>query len=169
MIDRIINTKNIKEADVVLISASYENSVSFMGGTAKAPKKITDCLDNNLELYDVELKCEPAKKIKTAYKEILDLENLTPEKAVKEISAEYQGLFNNGKFMIMLGGEHTVSYGALEAISKKENPKDITILQIDAHQDLRNDNSDYSKKKERFAHSCVMRMIHELGFPIVQV
>ena len=42
-------------------------------------------------------------------------------------------------------------------------------MQIDAHQDLRDDNSDYSKKKEKFAHSCVMRRIHELGFPLVQI
>jgi agmatinase len=69
----------------------------------------------------------------------------------------------------MLGGEHTISFGALEAISKKENPKDITILQIDAHQDLRGDNCDYDEKCEKFAHSCTMRRIHELGFPIVQV
>jgi agmatinase len=169
MIDRIINTKDIKKAEVVILSAPYENSVSFMEGTAKAPKKIIDCLNNNLELYDIELECEPAKKIKTTHKEILGLRKLPPEKAVKKISTEYQKLFNNGKFMIMLGGEHTVSYGALEAISRKENPEDITILQIDAHQDLRNDDGDYNESKERFAHSCVMRRAHELGFPIVQV
>jgi len=169
MIDTVVNTKDIKRADVVILSAPYERGVSFMGGTAKAPKKILSCLNSNLELFDVELCRTPAKKIKTAHQEISGLKKLTGEKAVKKISSEYQKLFNNGKLIIMLGGEHTVSFGVLEAISKKENPKDITILQLDAHQDLRNDNSDYSKKKEKFAHSCVMRRIHELGFPIVQV
>lgn len=169
MIDRIINTKNIKNADVILVSVPYENGVSFMGGTAGAPKKIINCLDNNLELFDVELRCEPAKKIKTAHKEITGLKKLIPEKALKKISSEYQNLFNDDKFIIMLGGEHTISFGALEAISKKENPKDITILQIDAHQDLRGDNCDYDEKCEKFAHSCTMRRIHELGFSIVQV
>jgi agmatinase len=168
MIDRIVNTKNKEEADVVLISAPYEHSVSFMGGTAKAPARILSCLDNNLELFNVELHCEPAKKIKTAHVEI-NLKKLPPQKALKKISAEYQKLLQNKKFPIMLGGEHTVSYGALEAIAKEENPKNITVVQIDAHQDLRDDNSDYSEKKEKFAHSCVMRRIHELGFPIVQV
>lgn len=169
MIDRIINTKNTKIADVILMSVPYENSVSFMGGTANGPKKIVGCLDNNLELFDVELHCEPAKKLKTVHKEISGLKKLIPEKALKKISSEYQNLFNDDKFIIMLGGEHTVSFGALEAISKKENPKDITILQIDAHQDLRGDNCDYNEKCEKFAHSCTMRRIHELGFPIVQV
>ncbi|MCM2339201.1 MAG: agmatinase [Burkholderiales bacterium] len=169
MIDRIINTKNTKDAEVVILNAPYEHSVSFGGGTIKGPQKIIECLDNYLELFDTELKCEPAKKIKTAKKEITGLKNINGEKASKKISTEYQKLFNDDKFIIMLGGEHTVSYGALEAISKKENPKDITILQIDAHQDLRNDSGDYSEKKDKFAHSCVMRRAHELGFPIVQV
>jgi agmatinase len=169
MIDKVINTKNIKEADVVLISAPYEGSVSFMGGTSSAPKKIVNCLNGNLELFDIEFQCEPAKVIKTTHKEILNLSKLTSRKAVDKIKNEYQKLLNENKFMIMLGGEHTVSLGALEAISSKENPKDITILQIDAHQDLRNDNSDYDNKVDRFAHSCVMRRAHELGFPIAQV
>ncbi len=169
MIDTVVNTKNKKRADVVILSTPYEESTSFMKGTAKAPRKILNCLNSNLELFDIELHCEPAKKIRTAHKEISGLKKLVPKKAVKKISSEYQKLFNDKKLVIMLGGEHTVSFGALEAISKKENPKDITILQIDAHQDLRDNNSDYDKNHDKFAHSCVMRRIHELGFPIVQV
>ncbi len=169
MTDKIINTKNIKEAEVVILSAPYENGVSFMRGASLAPKKIVACLNNNLELFDIKLHCEPAKMIKTAHKEIFGLKKLIGNMAVKKISSEYQKLLNSKKFMIMLGGEHTVSLGALLAISKKENPKNVTILQIDAHQDLRNDNSDYSHNHNKYAHSCVMRRIHELGFPIVQV
>ncbi len=169
MIDTIINTKDIKKADMVLLSAPYEHSVSFMGGTSKAPKKIITCLNEKLELFDVDLHCEPAKKIKTAHQEISGLSKLGGKQAAEKISAVYQKIFNDNKFIIMLGGEHTVSLGALSAIAKKENPKDITILQIDAHQDLRDDSSDYSESKDKFAHSCVMRRVHELGFPIVQV
>lgn len=169
MIDRIINTKNTKEADVILLSIPYENSVSFMRGTSKAPEKIIHCLNNNLELFDVELHCEPAKILKTAHQEISGLKKLIPEKALRKISLEYQKFLKNKKFVIMLGGEHTVSFGVLQAISEKENPKDVTILQIDAHQDLRDNNCDYDEKCEKFAHSCTMRRIHELGFPLVQV
>ena len=169
MVDRIVNTKDIKKADVVILSAPYEGGVSFMGGTSKAPEKILHCLDNNLELYNVDFHCEPAKIIKTAHREVSGLKKLVPEKAVKKIIAEYQKLYNSKKLVLMLGGEHTVSVGALEAISKKENPKDITILQIDAHQDLRDNNGDYSEKKDKYAHSCALRRIHELGFPVVQV
>ncbi|MEI6580883.1 MAG: agmatinase [bacterium] len=169
MIDKVINTKEIKKANAVIMSAPYENGVSFMGGTSRAPKKILACLNGNLELLDIKLGYEPAKVIQTAHKEISGLNKLTSEKAVKKISSEYQKLLDDKKFVIILGGEHTVSLGALDAISKKENPKEITILQIDAHQDLRDDNSDYSEKHDRFAHSCVMRRVHELGFSVVQI
>jgi len=84
MIDTVINTKDTKEADVVILSAPYEKSISFMGGTAKAPKKILNCLNGNLELFDVKLHCEPAKKIKTTHQEISGLKKLVPEKAVKK-------------------------------------------------------------------------------------
>src|SRR3989338_1316487 len=120
MIDRIVNTKNIKNADIVLLSAPYENGVSFMGGTAKAPKRIIECLDNNLELFDVDLLCEPAKILKTAHKEILSIQKLSSEKTVAKIDSEYQKLFSDKKFIIMLGGEHIVSLGAFNAIAKKE-------------------------------------------------
>ena len=169
MIDRIINTKQIKDAEVVFLSAPYEGGISFMGGTAKAPEKIIECLDNNLELFDVDLLCEPAKKIKTAHIEMKEISKLEPEKMVESIGVKYQELLNDKKFIIMLGGEHTVSLGALKAIAGKENPKDITILQIDAHQDLRDDNSDYSENPSKYAHSCVMRRAHELGYNLVQV
>ncbi|MEK7140161.1 MAG: arginase family protein, partial [Patescibacteria group bacterium] len=121
MIDQVVNTKNLKEADVVLLSAPYEGGVSFMGGTAEAPKKIMHCLNNNVELFDPRYNCEPAKKIKTMHAEISGLKKSSPEKMVKKVSSEYKKVLDHKKFPILLGGEHTVSLGALLAISKKEN------------------------------------------------
>ena len=169
MIDKVVNTKNTKEADIVILSAPYEKGISFMGGTSKAPAKIISCLDKTLELFDVNLLCEPAKILKTAHKEIPNLKKLKPKKAIEKIKTEYEKLFNDKKFIIMLGGEHSVSLSAFNAISKKQKSKDITILQIDAHQDLRDDDRDYSNNPSKYAHSAVMRRAHELGFPIVQV
>lgn len=169
MIDQIINTKSKGEADAVILSAPYEGSISFMGGTASAPKKIIYCLNNNLELFDINFLCEPAKKLKTAHVEITGLKKLTPKKMVKKVSSEFFKVLGKNKLPILLGGEHTVSLGALEALAKAENPRDITILQIDAHQDLRDTSADYSAHPSKYAHSCVMRRAHELGFSLVQV
>jgi len=68
-----------------------------------------------------------------------------------------------------LGGEHSVSIGVFQALAEKYNSKDVTILQIDAHCDLRKDDSDYSPSPSPLAHSTVMRHASELGFPIVQI
>src|SRR3989344_4040152 len=53
--------------------------------------------------------------------------------------------------------------------TKKYNPKDVTILQIDAHCDLRDNDGDYSEEPSSFAHSAVMRRASGLDYPIVQV
>ena len=169
MVDKIINTKDYKRAQTVIISAPYERGVSFMGGTSRGPQKIVEALDNNLEIFNKDLLCEPANYINTAHIEIKEISKMSAQKAIGKISSVYQKVFEKGRFPILLGGEHTVSLGAIKAIAKKLNPKNITIVQIDAHQDLRDDNSDYSKQKNKYAHSCVMRRAHELGFNIVQV
>jgi len=64
-----------------------------------------------------------------------------------------------------------VSMGAFDALSKKINPKDVTIVQIDAHHDLRNDDTDqiHHNNPNKYAHSCVMRRAHELGFHLLQI
>ena len=167
MIDSVVNTKDVKDADAVILSVPYEGTVSFGTGTARAPEKILDCLNNKVELFDVNFLCEPAKKIKTASVSISFLEKLPPHEAIEKVNEEYQKL--RDKFVIMLGGEHTVSLGALAAIAKQEKPSDVTIVQIDAHQDLRDNTSDYDEVPKRIAHSTVMRRASELGFPIVQV
>ena len=75
----------------------------------------------------------------------------------------------NGKFIFTLGGEHSVSIAPFHVISEKR-PEEITVLQIDAHADLRNDDSDYSDNPfGKNAHCCVIRRAHELGLRTVQV
>jgi agmatinase len=68
-------------------------------------------------------------------------------------------------FTILLGGTHAVSIGAFRAHAARSRAGDVTIVQIDAHLDMRDDDSDYNEvDPSRFAHSCVMRRARELGF-----
>ena len=62
---------------------------------------------------------------------------------------------------ILLGGEHTVTLGAARAF--KNAGREIGFLHFDAHADLRD-----TYEGSRFSHACVMRRVHETGFPIVQ-
>ena len=164
----IINTKDPKLADAHIISAPYDATASFHKGTAEGPKKVVECLNTQIEFWDKRYGIESTDYIKIAHTEIPGLAKMAPDEAhaavVKMCSESVAPL------TLLLGGEHSMSFGALKALAKKENPKDITIFQIDAHCDLRKDDSDYNDTDPtEYAHSAVMRRAHELGFNLVQV
>lgn len=164
----IINTKNPAEADALIISAPYDATASFHKGTAEGPRKVVECLNTQIEFWDRRYKTESTEKIKIAHHEIASLPSMTPADAhqavVKACAASVAPL------TFLLGGEHSMSFGALKALAQKHNPKDVTIFQIDAHCDLRIDDGDYTDgEPTEYAHSAVMRRAHEMGFNLVQV
>lgn len=171
MTDSIFDTGKISDADVVLVLASYEKTVSSHKGTVKGPKAVVGMFPQ-LELFDRTYKKEISRFVKIGQKDLGNVSSLSPEKVLSKITDECRKILDNNKFVFLLGGEHSVSLGLLQALiqkTKKINPQDVTILQIDAHCDLRNDDSDYSNKPTKFAHSCVMRRACELGYNLVQV
>ncbi len=169
MIKTIINEENIDRADVVFVSAPYEKTASSHKGTAMGPEKVIEQLDTQIEFFDRKFKVEVNSFVKTSHTYLDNLENLSPEKAKDKIKNTCSEILAKNKFIFLLGGEHSVSIGHFEALAEKYDPKDVTIMQIDAHCDLRTDDSDYSENPSALAHSTVMRHASELGFPIVQV
>lgn len=169
MVDSIISAKKIDDADVVILLAAYEKTASSRKGTASGPKAVMKMLDSKLELFDRNYKKNTCEYVKIAHKDVGDISKLKPQKALDKIISESTKLIDKNKFVFLLGGEHSVSLGLLTALSKKINPKDVTVVQIDAHCDLRNDDSDYSDDPTNLAHSCVLRRVNELGYPLVQV
>lgn len=168
MIKTIINENDINEADVVILTAPYEKTASSHKGTVNGPEKVVKCLNTQIEFLNRDFKIEVNNFIKTSLKN-LDIAKLVPEKANEIISENCEELLNKNKFIFLLGGEHAVSIGFFQALAKKYKSKDITIVQIDAHCDLRKDDSDYSDNPSNLAHSTVMRHASTLGFPVVQV
>ncbi len=165
----IINASE-QEADVVIIGAAYEKTASSRKGTVNGPKAIITCLDQQIEMFDRGLKAEVVDKVKIAYKDLGDLEQLTPEQALDRITAGCAEVTSRGQLPFLLGGEHSVSLGLFTALKGVVDPTDTTIVQIDAHCDLRDDDSDYADHEpSRYAHSCVLRRGNELGYPLVQV
>jgi agmatinase len=169
MAESIINSKKIENADVVILSAPYEKTASSRKGTAMGPKAIIKCLETKLEFFDRTYKCEVNQFVKVAEKNISNISTLSPLASMNKVRSECEKFINKDQFVFLLGGEHSVSVGYFKALSEKYNPKDVTILQIDAHCDLRNDDSDYSTKPSNLAHSCVMRRASEMGYNLVQV
>lgn len=170
MVKKVINEKNINKADVVFVSAAYEKTASSHKGTINGPKKIIECLDTQIEFFDRKFKVEVIDFVKVSHLNLGNLQKLSPLNTFKKIENSCHKLVLKNKFIFLLGGEHAVSFGHFIALTAKYKPKDVTILHIDAHCDLRNDDSDYnSKSPSPLAHSTVMRRASELGYNIVQV
>jgi agmatinase len=162
MVDSIINCANPEEADAVLVGVPYERDASFGAGASQGPRAILACLDHQIELFERHTRTEPARRYRIAERMLNDIGVLRPEDMVVQVEG---ALPANGVFAILLGGTHAVSIGAFRAHAGRARASDVTVLQIDAHLDLRDDDSDYNDKDpSRYAHSCVMRRAHEMGF-----
>lgn len=171
-IDSIINCKKIEDADCIVLTASYDRTSSLGKGASRGGHAIIKCLEEDVEFLDRYTMTEPGYLYKIAHKDLGISNQLLPEQMVEKVSNGYFSAMNLNSFLVLLGGDHSVSIGAFEAISKKLNSKDITIFQIDAHCDLRNDDSNANPDQScisKYSHACVMRRAFEMGFNIIQV
>src|SRR3989338_8458961 len=158
-----------KNVDVVLLGIPYDRTSSFGKGADKGPEAILKCFPQ-LELYERFTKWRPSEHLKIAQVILPGISEMEPPEMVKEVSSQLSHYLKDNKFVLVLGGEHSIGTGIFDAWSKHVKPHDITILQIDAHMDLRPDDSDYNElNPTKYAHSCVMRRAVEHGFPLVQV
>ncbi|MBW2977491.1 agmatinase [Candidatus Woesearchaeota archaeon] len=142
----------------VIVSAPYEGTVTWGKGTAKGPSAIIKA-SQNMELYDEELDKENYKAGICTLKELEAADS--PEKMVDEIEKTGSSLIKDGKIPVMLGGEHSISTGLVRAFKKKYD--DLSVLQLDAHADLR---QEYEGSK--YSHASVMARVREIC-PAVQV
>ena len=143
----IDNKFDIKQKSVV-IPFGLEKTVSYGGGTKNGPKEIIKA-SHQVELYDEELNCEPFKVI--GVKTIKPFKiNKNINKALKQVSLLNQESIEKNLFPLTLGGEHSITAGCIEPFVKKF--KKVTILQFDAHADLRN-----SYNNQKYSHASAMR------------
>ena len=143
----IDNKFDIKQKSIV-IPFGLEKTVSYGGGTKYGPKEIIKA-SHQVELYDEELNCEPFKDVGVkTIKPFKISKNMN--KALKQISHLNQKSIEKNLFPLTLGGEHSITVGCIEPFVKKY--KNVTILQIDAHADLRN-----SYNNQKYSHASAMR------------
>jgi agmatinase len=138
----------------------YDATTTFGVGTRDGPRAILSA-SQQVELYDEYLGRE-AYKAGVATLDALEPEARGPEAMLARVYSAARPLVRAGKFLITLGGEHSITYGLVRAV--KARHKDLSVLQIDAHADLR-----ASYQGTPFSHACVMRRIHELRVPAVGV
>lgn len=148
----------LESAAYVLLSVPYDGTSTFVKGADKGPQAILDASDS-LELYDIQYDIDASKA--GVYTDHHEYDLSTPEAMVKSVYGRVSHFLDMGKRVAMVGGEHSVSVGAIRAMS--ERFLDLTVLQIDAHADLRDEyhGSPYN-------HACVMRRAQECA-RVVQV
>ena len=145
-------------SEIIIVPVPYDETSTWMKGADKGPDAILEA-SVNLEFYDVETSSEAHLKGIFTMNPILQKE--TPEKLVEDVYYRILSLLADNKFPVLIGGNHTVSIGSIQACSEFFN--DITVLQLDAHGDLRQE-----YEGSALNHACVMARAREFA-PIVQV
>lgn len=151
---------NFENARILILPVSYEGTVSYGTGTGAGAMAIVDA-SRNMELYEEETDTEVYKVGIHTLEEFTARE--TPEKMMDELYAATKDLLKSDKFICTLGGEHSVSAPVIKAHAEKYH--DLSVLQIDAHADLRDtyDGTPHS-------HASIMaRVVKDLRIPSVQV
>ena len=143
-----IDNKNNGKEKVVVVPFGLEKTVSYGGGTSKGPKEIIKA-SHQVELFDEDLNKEPYKNIGIKTLEPFPIKKNIID-ALKQIENINKLLLEKEKFPLILGGEHSLTSGAIRPFIKKFGK--ICMLHFDAHADLRN-----SYNGNKFSHASAIR------------
>ncbi len=138
-------------AGFFILPYPFEGGISFHGGTAKAPQAVLQA-SSQVELYDEMLDAEPFRA------GICTLETPTIPAKTKEMADHIykrcKTILEQGKYPIVLGGDHSISSGFVRALRRFHNP--VGVVQLDAHADLRD-----QYENDPLSHASVMARIRE--------
>ena len=137
-------------ARAVVIPFGLEASVSYGKGTRNGPAAII-AASHQVELFDEELWSEPVREFGVATLEAPGISG-DLESALTQIEGLVEESLARDKFPLVLGGEHSLTTGAIRPFVKRH--KQLTIVQFDAHADLRD-----GYEGEKFSHAAVMRRV----------
>jgi agmatinase len=152
-----------EQAAVRILPVPYEATVSYLGGTKHGPQAIIDA-SRAVELYDIELDDEPFD-IGVATLPEVALTGAGPAQAMRQLRRAYTKAAAPGRFVIMLGGEHSISSPPIleHAARLKKQRRKLSVLQLDAHGDLREE-----WEGTPWSHASVMRRVAD-DVDLVQV
>ena len=150
---------SLRDAKFVVIPVPYDLTSTYQSGSRRGPAAIIEA-STNMELYDEELKKETyLAGIHTTLPVAIDARG--PKNMVNIVRKKISRIVKLNKIPVMLGGEHSITLGAVQAVIEKY--PELTVLQFDAHADLRD-----TYQGSPYSHACVARRISEIC-PLVQV
>ncbi len=137
---------SFNNAEILLQSIPYDGTSTWGKGADKGFERFLEAAEN-MELYDIETDTEVYKKGIHILPEIQ--EKSSPEKVFEKVYHNTLQILQSGKFPTFFGGEHSISIGIIKAFY--ETYQDITILQLDAHADLR-----HEYNGSAYNHACAL-------------
>jgi len=147
-----------ESSPIVVLPVPYDATSTWIRGADRGPDAILEA-SANMELYDIQTKQEVyLKGIHTAAPVGLGPD---PEIMVQEVKSAITGILADKKFPVTIGGNHSVSIGAVQACAAHYGK--ITVLQLDAHTDLRQE-----YEGSPLSHASIMARAAEVA-DIVQV
>ncbi|MBD2038207.1 agmatinase [Leptolyngbya sp. FACHB-321] len=153
-------------AKVVILPIPYEATTTYRRGCEHGPDAILNA-SQQVEYYDEELDRELWEVGLYTHEAIADTRNaqkVSSEAMLRVTQETVYKLVSDGKFVISLGGEHSITTGVVEAYRQANPGEAFTVVQVDAHGDLR-----YEYEGSIHNHACVMRRVVDMGLPTLQV
>lgn len=148
----------LDQSNIFIIPVAYDGTSTWIKGADKGPQAMLEA-SANMELYDIETDSEVYNH--GIFTESPIAGDITTREMIQAVSDAVKYCIDENKLPVVLGGEHSVSIGAIKTMAA--NYENLTVLQLDAHADLRDE---YEGSK--YNHACVMARAKECC-PIVQV
>ena len=143
-----------ENATFVVAPVPYDLTSTYQSGSRRGPSAIIEA-SANMELYDEELRKETyLSGIHTL--DFLEVDARGPKEMVDRVRSCIAEIVSDKKIPVMLGGEHSITFGAVKAV--KDKFPELSVLQLDAHADLRE-----SYQGTPFSHASVARRISEVA------
>lgn len=173
MTDSVINAEP-HQADIVFVAANNDISSSFGKGACDGPAAVKACLDGQIEFSEHRTGFNARDRWRIGWQDLGDLngsrDRAALDAAVARIRHVCGRLHSNGAFPFLIGGDHSNAIGALQAAIDEWGADNISVLHIDAHHDLRRDDSDYNDKPfGPNAHCSALRRAADEEVGLVQV
>jgi len=150
-----------QKSKIAVLPVPFERSTSYLQGTAAGPQAIIGA-SCNVELYDIELNDEPYRHGIYTLPPLSFPKDEPAQTSMNHIEKAVTSMLDDGKWPIVLGGEHAISYPVFLALQKKYPY--LSVLHLDAHADLRDRYLD-----DPFSHASVMRRIRDHCKNIVSI
>jgi agmatinase len=148
----------VREAETVILPVPYEATTTYGSGAREGPEAVL-AASRQLENWDEELNLDVSAKMRIATAAPLTPEAAGPQVMLDKIRKTVQPWIAEGKLIVALGGEHTITLALVQAVQTRY--PDVQVVALDAHADFRE-----RYEGSGLSHACTLKRLYELGRPM---